>query len=108
MKSTREAAATARNNGQDKVDFMMSPPSATPSLDSVGLPGTGDSNNIRRLTKRNFCVYIAQLVILSIVIFVSLLNLSVGWNKEHKDMWLALLCSWVKVEYNRGSYKRKV
>ena len=107
MKSTREAAATARN-GQDKVDFMMSPPSATPSLDSVGLPATGDSNNIRRLTKRNFCVYIAQLVILSIVIFVSLLNLSVGWNKEHKDMWLALLCSCLGYILPSPSYKRKV
>ena len=101
MKSTR-AETAGKSDGQDKVDFMMTPPSVTTSMDSVPVPDR------RRFTKRNFFVYVAQLVVISIVILVSLLNLSVGWSKENKEMWLALLCSCLGYMLPSPTFKRKV
>ena len=59
-------------------------------------------------TKKNFVVYVVQLIVLTIVILVALLNLSLGWQKDNKDMWVAMLSSCIGYLLPAPSYKRKL
>ena len=59
-------------------------------------------------TKKNFVVYIVQLVVLTIVILVALVNLSLGLQQDNKDMWVAMLSSCIGYLLPAPTYKRKM
>ena len=70
--------------------------------------GSMSSAGSKPWTKKNFVVYIVQLVVLTIVILVALLNLSMGWQKDNKDMWVAMLSSCIGYMLPAPSYKQKL
>ena len=93
--------------GKDQPDsFDISPvdePPRPPLID-----GSVSSTGFPKFTNKNFVVYLVQLVVLTIVIGVALLNLSLGWHKENKDMWVAMLSSCIGYMLPSPTYKRKM
>ena len=69
--------------------------------------GSMSSAGSKPWTKKNFVVYIVQLAVLTIVILVALLNLSLGWQKDNKEMWVAMLSSCIGYMLPAPSYKNK-
>ena len=96
--------------GKDRPDTFDISPVDEPPPRSVGST-TGSltsTSGLAKFTNKNFVVYLVQLVILSIVIGVALLNLSLGWHKENKDMWVAMLSSCIGYMLPSPTYKRKI
>ena len=99
-----------KNLGKDRPDTFDISPIDEPPPRSVGsTTGSVTSNSeFTKWTGKNFVVYIVQLIILAIVIGVALLNLTLGWHKENKDMWVAMLSSCIGYMLPALTYKRKM
>ena len=97
--------AKQKGGSPDFEGFDISPvdegPMMTGSISSAG-------STCRPWTKKNFVVYIMQLVVLTIVILVALVNLSLGLQKDNKDMWVAIVSSCIGYLLPAPSYKRKL
>ena len=100
--------AKQKGDSPDFEGFDISPvdepplgPMTTGSISSAG-------STCRPWTKKNFVVYIMQLVVLTIVILVALVNLSLGLQKDNKDMWVAIVSSCIGYLLPAPSYKRKL
>ena len=96
--------------GKDQADsFDISPTDEPPGPPlATGSVTSSSSSSFTKFTNKNFIVYLVQLVILTIVIGVALLNLSLGWHKENKDMWVAMLSSCIGYMLPSPTYKRKL
>ena len=93
--------------GKDQPDsFDISPIDEPPRPPLIG--GSASTTGFTKFTNKNFVVYLVQLVVLTIVIGVALLNLSLGWHKENKDMWVAMLSSCIGYMLPSPTYKRKM
>ena len=95
-----------RGKDQPDLGFDISPIDEPPRPPLA--TGSVTSTSFTKFTNKNFIVYLVQLVILTIVIGVALLNLSLGWHKENKDMWVAMLSSCIGYMLPSPTYKRKL
>ena len=103
MSGTKRGRDQADSFDISPMDEPPGPPLATGSVTS-----SSSSSSFTKFTNKNFIVYLVQLVILTIVIGVALLNLSLGWHKENKDMWVAMLSSCIGYMLPSPTYKRKM
>ena len=92
----------------DSLDFEGIDISPVDEPQGPMVAGSISSVGSKPWTKKNFVVYIVQLIVLTIVILVALLNLSLGWQKDNKDMWVAMLSSCIGYMLPAPSYKRKL
>ena len=98
-----------RGKDQPDLGFDISPIDEPPRPPPLGTGSTTSTvSSFTKFTNKNFIVYLVQLVILTIVIGVALLNLSLGWHKENKDMWVAMLSSCIGYMLPSPTYKRKM
>lgn len=101
-----------RGKDQPDLGFDISPidepPGPLPLATKGLMTSPSRSSSFTKFTNKNFIVYLVQLVILTIVIGVALLNLSLGWHKENKDMWVAMLSSCIGYMLPSPTYKRKM
>ena len=68
------------------------PSSSKDQTDSVSQQ-ISDTTTTFMTTKKTRFLFIAQLLIVFIVVCSAIINLSLPNNEQNKDMWLALLCS---------------
>lgn len=78
-----------------------------PDFGGLDISSIDESVTTSKSTTKNFIVYIVQLLVLTFVILVALFNLTMGWHKDNKDMWVAMLSSCIGYMLPAPSYKKK-